>query len=385
MPFQNRDDHLFGGHHSVNEAYERATDIPRHGDFDGGSHAGVPLRSVHIGGPARPAVAAFRTAALAEPSGKERVVIIDTGPDFREQALRNGLTRVDAVFYTHAHADHIHGLDDLRPLSFTVFREGGPILLYATAETTAVLERIYDYTFSPHATYPTRARVQLEPLAERTHVHGVEFLRVPVMHGEMKIAGFRFGRAAYLTDVSAIPGASFDLLEGLDVWCFPRCATSRIPATLRWSRRSAGRAASGRKQTWLTHIAHELGHEETNRTLPAGIRLAFDGLSIACRCGPGPFDRRPMMTVRPMISVFRSVQEIPAGFGPSVAAIGNFDGVHLGHQEILRRSSPRRGRWARGRSRSPLIRTLSSFCARRKASGCLRPWMSGCVCWPDRH
>jgi phosphoribosyl 1,2-cyclic phosphate phosphodiesterase len=79
--------------------------------------------------------------------GRERVVVIDTGPDFREQALRNGLTRVDAVFYTHAHADHILGLDDLRPLSFTVFREGGPIPLYATPETVTVLERIYEYTF----------------------------------------------------------------------------------------------------------------------------------------------------------------------------------------------------------------------------------------------
>ena len=147
----------------------------------------------------------------------ERVVVIDTGPDFREQALRNGLSRVDAVFYTHSHADHIFGLDDLRPLSFTAMREGGPIPLYATAETMAVMEHIFEYTFSPKATYATRARVRLAPLAERTAVHGVEFLRVPVMHGSMEIAGFRFGNAAYLTDVSAIPESSFALLEGLDV------------------------------------------------------------------------------------------------------------------------------------------------------------------------
>ena len=147
----------------------------------------------------------------------ERVVVIDTGPDFREQALRNRLKRVDAVFYTHSHADHIFGLDDLRPLSFVAAREGGPIPLYASPETTAVLEHIYEYTFSPEATYPMRARVQLEPLAPRTEVHGVEFIRVPVMHGEMEIAGFRFGNAAYLTDVSSIPEESFALLEGLEV------------------------------------------------------------------------------------------------------------------------------------------------------------------------
>ena len=218
--------------------------------------------------------------------GRERVAVIDTGPDFREQALRNGLTRVDAVFYTHSHADHILGLDDLRPLSFTVVREGGPIPLYATPETAAVLERIFEYTFSPRATYPTRARVQLEPLPERTPVHGVEFQRVPLRHGEMEIAGFRFGRVAYLTDVSAIPESSFALLEGLDHLVIsalrhkPHPSHATVEQAVGWARRI------GARQTWLTHIAHELGHEETNRSLPGNIRLAYDGLSFPVDLGP---------------------------------------------------------------------------------------------------
>ncbi len=212
--------------------------------------------------------------------GRERAVVIDTGPDFREQALRAGLRRVDAVFYTHAHADHILGMDDLRPLSFVAFREGGPIPLYATAETAEVLERIYDYTFSPQATYPNRARVQLEPLAERNRIHGVEFLRVPVLHGGMKIAGFRFGNAAYLTDVSGIPEESFELLEGLEHLVLsalrhkPHPSHATVEQALGWSRRI------GARHTWLTHIAHELGHEETNRALPDSVRLAYDGLTI---------------------------------------------------------------------------------------------------------
>src|ERR1019366_755162 len=118
---------------------------------------------------------------------RERVVVIDTGPDFREQALRNGLTRVDAVFYTHSHADHILGLDDLRPLSFTAFREGGPIPLFASDTTAEVLRRVFDYTFSPKATYPTRARVRIEPLHDVTELFGVQFVRLPLLHGEMEI------------------------------------------------------------------------------------------------------------------------------------------------------------------------------------------------------
>ncbi|HUB29225.1 MAG TPA: MBL fold metallo-hydrolase [Terracidiphilus sp.] len=208
---------------------------------------------------------------------KERVVVIDTGPDFREQALRYGLARIDAVLYTHGHADHIMGMDDLRPLSFTVAREGGQIPLYATEETGEVLRRIFDYTFSPQATYPTRARVRIEPLYERTIVHGVEFVSVPVQHGGMSIIGFRFGGTAYLTDVSAIPEASFALLAGVDCLILgalrhkPHPSHATLEQAMEWVRRI------GARQAWFTHISHDLGHAETNHALPSGMALAYDG------------------------------------------------------------------------------------------------------------
>jgi len=212
-------------------------------------------------------------------SGVERVVMVDTGPDFRQQALNAGIDRVDAVFYTHEHADHILGLDDLRPLSFEAERRGGPIPLYAEPETAQTLERIFNYHFAPNATYVNRARVKLFPVADRNPVHGVDVIRVPVRHGEMTIAGYRFGNGAYLTDVSGIPDSSFALLEGVEVLVLsalrhkPHPGHATVEQAVSWARRI------GARETWLTHIAHDLGHEETNRALPAGIQLAWDGLT----------------------------------------------------------------------------------------------------------
>ena len=163
--------------------------------------------------------------------GRERSVIIDTGPDFREQALRTRLTHVDAVLYTHSHADHIMGLDDLRPLSFASFRAGGPIPLYAAGETAAVLERIFDYHFSAESTYPTRARVHIAPLADRVrdprggiHARAGEARR----DAHCRISLWRHG-LPYRCERNPrveLCAAARDWRR----WCCRRCAISRTPA-----------------------------------------------------------------------------------------------------------------------------------------------------------
>jgi phosphoribosyl 1,2-cyclic phosphate phosphodiesterase len=207
-------------------------------------------------------------------------VVVDTGPDFREQALREKIAHVDAVLYTHAHADHILGLDDLRPLSF--HHKPGFLPLYADDRTAAILRRIFDYTFSANSAYPTRARVELRSLVgmDSAEIRGARFQRVPLLHGDLAVAGFRFGRAAYLTDMSSIPETSLPLLEDLDVLILdalrpqPHPSHATLDEALGWVERVRPRRA------WFTHMSHEVDHAATEAAFPEHVRLAYDGLRI---------------------------------------------------------------------------------------------------------
>jgi phosphoribosyl 1,2-cyclic phosphate phosphodiesterase len=208
-------------------------------------------------------------------------VLIDTGPDFHHQAIREGIDRVDAVLYTHGHADHVLGMDDLRPLSFGK-PEGMP--LYADEATAQIIERVFEYTFRKVNRYPTSARVSLHRLDETPgaaiDLFGAKFMRIPVTHGRHTISGFRFGNAAYLTDMSDIPPESIPLLQDLDILILdalrhePHPSHSHLSRSLEYVERLKPHRA------FFTHISHDLDHETTNAILPPNVRLAYDGLQL---------------------------------------------------------------------------------------------------------
>ncbi len=140
-------------------------------------------------------------------------VVIDTTPDFRQQALRVGLERLDAILLTHGHADHILGFDDIRPFNL---RQRAALPVYGNEQTFRILRRVFAYVFDDKPTLSTVPSVTLNAVKSPFELLGTPFVPVPMRHGEMEVLGFRFGRAAYLTDFSTIPDSSMALLEGLD-------------------------------------------------------------------------------------------------------------------------------------------------------------------------
>jgi phosphoribosyl 1,2-cyclic phosphate phosphodiesterase len=216
-----------------------------------------------------------RPSILIEYNSK--VVLIDTTPDFREQALREEIRQLDAVLYTHAHADHILGLDDVRPLSY---HRPDKIPLYARPEAAARLRDMFRYIFDADYKFGGLARVELHTIEGPVELFGVRFEPVKIMHGDAAIVGFRFGSAAYLTDLSSIPEESFAQLQGLDILFLDALRHTPHPthSTVENSLRIVERLMP--KRAFFTHICHDLPHESTNATLPANVRLSYDGLKL---------------------------------------------------------------------------------------------------------
>ena len=243
-----------------------------------GTSVGVPTIGCHcaVCTSKDPRDQRLRPSILVRYGGRN--VLIDTTPDFRQQALRARMERLDAVVFTHAHADHIMGLDDVRPFNF---RQKAAIPIYGSRDTMDTLSRVFRYIFDCED--PESAIPQLEPRVldgRPFDLFGLDFLPVPLLHGRSLVYGFRFGAAAYLTDHSAIPEESAEKLQGLDVLFLdalrhvPHPTHTTVERALRHVEELAPRRA------FFTHICHDLGHAETERHLPEHVRLAYDGLEI---------------------------------------------------------------------------------------------------------
>jgi phosphoribosyl 1,2-cyclic phosphate phosphodiesterase len=224
-----------------------------------------------------PRDARFRPSLYVELDDDTRV-LVDATPDLRSQALLHGIRRVDALLITHAHADHIMGLDEIRRFNHMTRRA---MPLYADARTLDGIRRTFDYAFDDGA--PAGGGVpqlDLNPIEGPFFVGGTEIVPVPIRHGRWHILGFRFGRCAYLTDCNDVPASSRSLLERLDVLVLDALRHRPHPTHFTLAEAVATAREIGARQTYFTHIAHDLGHAATSETLPAGMSLAYDGLVV---------------------------------------------------------------------------------------------------------
>lgn len=234
---------------------------------------------------------------FTDQNGSPRTVLLDAGPDLRQQALRHRLDRCDAIFFTHNHVDHIFGLDEVR--RFNALQQS-PIPIYADAHTMESLRRVYKHVFDrdqnvndsfvAHIIPHTLTEAQVEAAAP-TRLHGVRFTPLRVLHGKLPILGYRIERdgpepegspfpLAYLTDVSAIPTATWARLTGLRTLVIDALRHRRHPThfTIAEALHAADRI--GAHRTWFIHMSHDVGHEETEADLPPDVRLAYDGLVL---------------------------------------------------------------------------------------------------------
>jgi len=207
----------------------------------------------------------------------EYKILVDAATELRIQCLKNKVKDLDAVLLTHSHADHVLGFDDLR--HFNRKRKSN-IPVYGSPDTINNVSQMFSYAFSDVPSNGSKPKVSLMPIDGKLNLSGIEVIPVDVMHGTEKVTAYRIDKFAYVTDVSQIPQESVDKLQGLDLLII--AALRNIPHEKHFSIEQAINIVSilKPKQTFFTHIAHEIEHEETNKALPPGIKLAYDGLTV---------------------------------------------------------------------------------------------------------
>ncbi len=217
--------------------------------------------------------------ALGLPQGN---LLIDTPPELRLQLLREQIGVVHAVAYTHGHADHLFGLDDLRIFPRYL---GTEVPIFCEAHVEQIIRRAFAYAFDPHVRDLPAGGVPRLVFRRLTHepfeVLGARLTPVPLIHGQAGSLGFRIGNVAYCTDAKAIPPASAELLRDLDVLILDGLRHHPHPTHMCIAEALEVVQQLRPRQTYLTHIAHQLEHQATNRSLPPGVELAYDGLTIS--------------------------------------------------------------------------------------------------------
>jgi phosphoribosyl 1,2-cyclic phosphate phosphodiesterase len=217
-----------------------------------------------------------RTRPSAVISYGQTRVLVDTTPELRLQCIAYGVDRIDAVVFTHAHADHIMGLDDVRRFNYL---RGAPLDLWADDKAFTAIDRCFSYAFKPLNPEIDVFRPQLvhRKIDGPFEIEGVRWTPVPLMHGKLEVKGFRVGKLAYCTDVNFIPEESFELLRDLDVLVLDALQYKKHVTHFSVDQAIEAATRINAKQTLFTHIAHSLPHELTNRALPEQMRLAYDG------------------------------------------------------------------------------------------------------------
>ena len=216
----------------------------------------------------------LRCAILLEYGG--RAVLVDAGPDLRTQALQYSIDRLDAVLLTHGHADHLHGLDDIRAYCFSM---DDPMPCYADQATTERINLVFEYAFDSPYKYAL-PQLDLRLIDGPFELFGVRVEPIEVLHGRLPVQGFRLGDFAYVTDCSRIPETSMSQLTGLDTLVLDALRHKEHPTHFNIAQALDVVERLQPRMTYFTHIAHELDHDETNRSLPDHAQLAYDGQTI---------------------------------------------------------------------------------------------------------
>jgi len=205
--------------------------------------------------------------------------LIDTGPELRQQMIRARVTSIAGVIYTHAHADHIMGLDDLR---IFCFRQKQSIPLYCEPATEKALRSTFAYAFDERETLHSRPRLNFVPISETPFsLCGLTVQPIRLLHGHLPVLGFRVRNVAFCTDVSQIPEASWPFLQNLDVLILGAIRDEPHPTHFNLEQALEVIDRCKPRQAYLTHISHSLPHEATNARLPDHVRLAYDGLTLS--------------------------------------------------------------------------------------------------------